>query len=618
MSDTTREWDLYEKGKDYNRKIDLGATVDRNERMYAGDQWKGVVSNGLPTPVFNIFKRIINYFIAAIMSSAVKMQFTPENIGDDTQDPQELEVKQAAEIISKYSETLWENLKMDNNLRQVLLDAALSGDACAYCWWNPEIDTGQEAQGDNEIELPDNVNVFFGNPNDYRVQKQPYNIISFRELVSSLRDEARKNGVEEYKVNMISGDTDTQEQSGDMAKIELDTSGENTGKTTAIIKFWRDPKTKTIWWNKSTRAVTIRENVDTGQKLYPIAWMNWDKRKNSYHGQAVGTGLVPNQIFINKMFAMVMLNLMYNAFPKAVYDSSLIKEWNNQIGQAIPVTGGQDVNKVAAFLQPGNMSNQVMQVIDASINYTKDMLGASDAALGDVKPDNHAAIIAVQQAAAVPLETIKANLYQFVEDIGYIWLDMMATKYGKRNISISTNGQRQVVPFDFNRLKDMRLKLKVDVGPSSYWSEITAMQTLDNLLQAEKINFLQYLERIPNGVIPQKQELIDEIKQIEQQKANTPPVPTDLPNVSISMRDLPVSGQIQAAAMAGIQLNPEDFQTMLTTPEQQMPGQAPGRVDPQQLLSQLSPEQRQELVQLPPDQQAQIMQQMQQAMGGNA
>jgi len=518
VTDNTQEWDLYEKGKNYKRKIDLYTTVNRNERFYVGDQWKGVVSNGLPTPVFNIFKRVINYFMAAIMSQAVKMQFTPQDIGDETEDPQELEVKQAAEIISAYSETLWEDAKMDSNLRQCLLDAAISSDACIYVWWSPEIDTGQEAMGDMEIEMPDNVNVFFGNPNDQRVQKQPYIIISFRELVENLKEEARKYGADENAVNMIAGDTDTTEQSGDMSKIELDTTGVNDGKTTAIIKFWRDKATRTIKFNKSTKAVTIRSEVDTQLKLYPVTWMNWDKRKNSYHGQAVGTGLVPNQVFINKMFAMVMLNLMYNAFPKAVYDSNLIKSWNNQIGQAIPVSGPEDIRKVATYLQPGEMSNQVMQVIDAAINYTKELVGASDSALGDVKPENTSAIIAVQQAAAIPLESIKANLYQFVEDLGQIWLDFMSTYYGRRNIAINVKGVRQVVPFDFDRLKNMRLKLKIDVGPSSYWSEITAMQTLDNLLQNEKITFLQYLDRVPNGVIPKKQELVEEVKAMDAQQ----------------------------------------------------------------------------------------------------
>lgn len=518
MSDTTNEWQLYEKGKDYNRKINLYETVDKNERFYSGDQWHGVVSNGLPTPVFNVFKRIINHFIASIMSHAVKMQFVPENVGDliAEDDVEGQVIKSAADLVSAYSETLWERLKMDINIRQALLDAANTGDMAAHIFWNPDIDTGQEATGDIDFELVDNVNVFFGNPNDPRVEKQPYIIISFRQLVSVLRAEAKKYGADEYQLQQISADTDNLEQAGDLAKIELDASGAD-GKTTAIIKYWRDPDSKNIFFTKSTRSVKIRENVDSGLTRYPIPWGNWDKRKNSYHGQAVATGLIPNQIFINKMFAMVMLHLMNHAFPKAVYDSTIIKKWSNQIGEAIPIKGGTSIRDAAGYLQPGEMSSRVMEAIDAAINYTKELIGASDAALGDVKPENTSAIIAVQQAAAIPLETIKANLYQWLEDIGYIWLDMMSAKYGVRNVTITVDGVRQVVPFDFSLLRKMKLRLKVDVGPSSYWSEITALQTLDNLLQSDKINFLQYLKRVPSGVIPKKQELIAEIEMQMQQ-----------------------------------------------------------------------------------------------------
>jgi hypothetical protein len=509
----TDEWILYEKGKDYNRRLNLYENNNLNERMYAGDQWNGVVSNGLPTPVFNIFKRVINYFISAILSQAVKMQFVPDNVPDDPENP----IRQAADVLSRYSETLWEKLKMNAKMYDALKDAALSGDADGYTFWNPKIKTGQsvagvEILGDIDFELIDNVNVFFGNPNDERVQTQPWIIVAFRELVSKLKQEAKKNGATKRDIELITSDQENNEQSGDLAKIELDYHGED-GKTIALIKFWRDEKTDTIKWRKSTKNVVIIKETDLGISHYPVAHMNWDKRKNSYHGQAVGTGLVPNQLFINKMFAMVIRHLMHAAFPKAVVNKNYIKEFSNQIGEVVYHTGAGPISDIAAYLKPGEMSSHIMMAIDAAINYTKELMGASDAALGDVKPENTSAIIALQQTSLVPLETIKQRLYQWVEDIGYIWLDFMVAKYGKRDITITVDGKRQVVPFDFSILKDVKFNIKIDVGPSSYWSEIAAMQTLDNLLQTEKISFIQYLERIPNGIIPKKQELITEIQQ---------------------------------------------------------------------------------------------------------
>ena len=566
MKDTTNEWALYTKSKDYKQKVGLYENVDINEAFYAGEQWRGVVANGLPQPVFNIFRRCINYFISAILSQAVKMQFIPENISENSEDEQAKFLTQAGELISKYSEVLWEKLKMDTNMRGALLDAAISGDMDGYIFWDSTIVTGQSIEGvpiegDISFEMVDNVNVHFGNPNDQRVETQPWIIVSFRELVSKLKDEGKLHGLKEDDLNGITSDNDYLEQSGELAKIEIDSSDED-GKTTALIKFWKDSKTKTVHYIKSTKGVTIVPSTDMGITRYPIAHGNWDKRKNSYHGQAVGTGLIPNQIFINKMFAMVMLNLMNVAFPKAVYNSSLVSTWSNQVGQAIPVSSAEDITKVAAYLQPGNMSNQVMQVIDAAISYTKDLIGVTDAAIGNIKADNHAAIIAVQQASFVPLENIKANLYQWVEDIGYVILDMMIAKYGIRNITVMEKGKRIVVPFDFSQLKGIKFQLKVDVGPSSYWSEIAAMQTLDNLLQTAKIDFIQYLERVPDGIIPKREDLLEEIRQaMSQQK---PPLP-EPPGTSIKFTDLPIIGQIQLAAQRGIQLQPADFQQVQQT-----------------------------------------------------
>lgn len=549
-------WDLYEKSKDYKRKLDLYEVVDKTERFYSGDQWNGVVSNGLPTPVFNVHKRVINYFISAMLSQAVKMQFSPEDAPEDSQDPKDQYAKMASEIVNDQCAMLWERLKMDSNMRQALLDAALSGDMDGYTLWNPDIDPGQDiggvaVEGDLDFELIDNVNIHFGNPNDRRVEAQPWIIVSFRQLVANLKEEAEKNGAPQEEIDRISGDTDYQEQSGDRSKIEMEATG-GDAKTTALIKFWKDPKTKTIWYKKATKDVAIVPDTDMGLSRYPVAHANWDKRKNSYHGQSVGYELIPNQIFINKMFAMVMLNLMNVAFPKAVYNKSIIPNWSNQIGQAIGVEGGDDINRVARYLEPGNMSSQVMQVIDAAINYTKDLVGAGDANLGEIKPDNHSAIIAVQQAGMIPLENIKANLYQWVEDFGNIWFDFMACKYGIRKVLY----KNQVITFDFGQLKALKMKLKIDVGPSSYWSEITAAQTLDNLLQQTRIDFMQYLERMPDGYIPQKQELIEDLKKAaESQQPPAPPPPT----TSISFKDLPINGRIQLAAQHGIQLTAQDF-----------------------------------------------------------
>jgi hypothetical protein len=77
-----------------------------------------------------------------------------------------------------------------------------------------------------------------------------------------------------------------------------------------------------------------------------------------------------------------------------------------------------------------------------------------------------------------------------------------------------------LVDFDFGKeLNDLPMVIKLDVGASSYWSEIAAMQTLDNLLMQKQITILDYLERVPSGYIPKKQELIDALKEAQAAQA---------------------------------------------------------------------------------------------------
>jgi len=243
----------------------------------------------------------------------------------------------------------------------------------------------------------------------------------------------------------------------------------------------------------------------------------------------VGTGLAPNQRFVNKLFSMAMVSLMHTAFPKLVYDKNAIQAPSNMVGAQYGLNSmNGDISRAMMYLSPGQMSGDVLKTIDIAIQYTKDMLGASDAALGEAKPENTSAIIAVSQQAAIPLENIKANLYQFVEDIGYIWLDFIVNYYGVRKVPMMVDEVdemgnprkiRQLVDFDFSSLKNAKFRVKVDVGPSSYWSDIASNQTLDNLLKGGYIDIIDYLERVNDGLITKKEELIESIKTRQQQQA---------------------------------------------------------------------------------------------------
>ena len=495
----TEEWALYEKGKEYNRSISLYDEVDTNERFYRGDQWTGVAASGLPTPVFNFFKRIIDYYISNIASSAVKMNFRYASPLPRLSIEEEERIN---ETLKSVSENRWEKLKMDKLISDSLYDAAVTGDAVAYTYWDPSVKTGQAYTGDFKTVLIDNTNVFFGNPNSVSVQTQPYILISGRELVSDLRKQAEKAGIPKENIALIVPDSDTDGFAGDMSEKEL----ENT-KCVTLIKLWKNDDGK-VMYRKSVKDTVIIGDTDTGLTLYPLAYFSWTRVKNSWHGRAVGTGLVDNQIFINKGYAMVMKHMMDTAFSKVIYDSTVIEDWSNKVGEAVAVNG--PIENVAAVLNSGSMQSGMLDVINMAISHTKDFLGATDSALGSERADNTSAIIALQQASAQPLENVRRALYQFIEDIGLIWLNFMFAYYADERLLPTQGGEYEAFPFSHYR--EALFECNIDVGASGWWSEVTAVNTLDNLLKMGLINTKQYIERLPENIIPRKKELIESIQ----------------------------------------------------------------------------------------------------------
>lgn len=523
-AEKTKDWQLYEAGKKYNNSLkpNYYDTVDTNIAFFNGDQWRNLPDNNMPKPVFNIIKRVITFFVASLTSSSVKIQFSPLLYADDSPTLQMQKEYYASEIATSQIENLLEKFKIEQIIRDCYFDAAITGDACLHFYFDrsvlPYRSQFDAIKGEIRCELVDGTNVFFGNANTNVVEKQPYIILSGRDVVKNLREEAKKYNQNEYEIENIRPDKDFQYMAGDAGKLEVES--EEYGKALYIITYKRDEKTGRILASKCTENVYIYKDLDTGLDFYPVAWMNWEKQKNQYHGRALCTGMLSNQIFINRMFAMVMYHLMMTAFPKAVYNTAYIKQWTNQIGEAIPVDGaGLDVNikNIAGYLEPGNMSGQIIQAIELAVQYTKETLGISDVSLGNIRPENTSAIIAVQKSAVIPLENPKANMYSMLEDVARILLDMMGTYYGLRPIVIEKNGQKSIELFDFSVFKNMWLNVKVDVGEASYWSEIASVQTLDNLLRDGLIDIIDYLERIPNGYIPKKDALLENIKRVREE-----------------------------------------------------------------------------------------------------
>ena len=487
--------------------------IDANIAFATGDQWRNVEADGLPKPVFNIIKRVKQFKIASLKADNITISIEPMEYRPQTNDLTMQQKVKDTDLANAEIKNVLENIKFDAKSRTLLGDGFDTGDWCIHFYFDqdeqPFKQTNPEVKGIIKAEIIDSTNVMFGNPNTRQVEKQPYIILVGRDLVKNLQEEATKNG---QNKDLVKPDSETDYQMGDNGKVENDSVGYE--KALYIIKYYKEDGK--IYANKSVKGTYIYQKKDTRLSFYPIAFNNWEEVKGSYHGRAEATGIIPNQIAINKMFAMVIYHLMLTAFPTAVYDADRIEGWTNEIGAQIPVTNlqGDSIRNIAGYLEPATMSSQIMSAIELAMQYTKETLGVGDASLGNVTMNNATAIIAIQKSAAVPLENVKAAFYEFVEDCGKIIIDMMASYYGIRPVVVTGPlNERTVESFDFSKLKDMWLHIKIDVGNSSYFSEVASVQTLDNLLNNGMIEFVEYLKRIPDEIIPNKQELITSIEQ---------------------------------------------------------------------------------------------------------
>lgn len=487
-TDPVKIWREYEKCVAYNNGIGLYETAAQNERFYIGNQWEGLNAPDLDKPVLNFLKRVCSYIVAMLVSDDIGIKLTAFSQNEQSAAVCELLTREIARVV--------ERTKAKSLGRMALRNCVVDGDACFFWYFDANAPTAQQSKGEIQLELIDNTKVLFGNPYVSAVQKQPYIIIVKREQLETVRERASRFGHSD--ASLIRADSDSAMY------------GENCfegGLVTVLLKLYR--RGGCVWFSETTRESVIRPDTDTGCTLYPISYMSFEPVRNSYHGQAAITGLIPNQIAVNKLWAMAIRQQHTMAFPKIFYDRSKISSWSNRVGEAIGVVGNPSDAVASGFRAP-DMSAHLVAIVEKTIEYTKEFMGASDAALGNVRPDNTSAIIAVQKAAAAPLEIQRLQFFQFVEDYVRILIDMMRAYYGVRIVAGEDSAART---FDFSAVDYDALSLNVEVGSSAYWSELMQMQTLDNMFSKGVIDdAVSYLENIPDRYVKDKRRLIESIK----------------------------------------------------------------------------------------------------------
>lgn len=482
-------WKQYEKGAEHHSRMDLYSGTEKAYRMYEGDQWSGLEAGGEKMPYYNIIRPIINYRSSMVAMNNMAVVYTPL-------DPEKKDIAALCGEMNRMAASQWERNKMEHLSWELIRAACIAGDA--YMLFYDEKATSM---------LVDNTDIYFADEMQPDIQKQKYIIIRERVHVEDVKRIAKENGIPEDQISAIQPDEETEKTvtTGDK------TLAGQSDMCTGLVYFYKDEQ-GVLHTIRSTRNCIYKPdfthravNENTGdsaeQHLYPIAGMVWGRKKGSTRGIGECKPIITNQIEINKILARRLISSKMCAYGKPVYQADAVRdpEALSQAGTAIAVEiAANRVTDVVSYLQPVSMSPDVHNLAKELVDTTRELAGAGDAVMGQINPENAsgAAIIAMRDQAAIPLNEQTAMYRQFCEDVALIWVDIWAAT--SRSVRFD-GGDGVVEEVDIATLRDAELSVRIDVTPTDAYSKFAVEQSLEAALAASHISFDEYVDALPEN-----------------------------------------------------------------------------------------------------------------------
>lgn len=555
----TETWQLFEKGRDYLRLMNVYNDTDRNYQFYNGDQWEGAKIDGIEPVQYNFIETIVDYKLGKINANEWGIVFSSDNFDRDFRPMAE----KTCELLNKKARKVWERDKMDAKVRIFTEDSAVNSEGIIYADYDL----------DNQSPINEVLNkcdVHYGNEQSEDIQSQPYILVSKRVSVIEAREFAKSNGATEEEIAYICGDNDSFESAGKDAKYEKDPM------CTIITKMWKEKGT--VWFSKSVKYLEISKAKDSKLTLYPLVHFLWKHKKGSARGEGEVKYLIPNQLEENKTLARSALSIKQNAYPQKVADISKIVNPSaiGQVGGVIKAQGAVDnVKNIFGYVEPAQMSADVFKFMSDLISVTREIRNASDIATGGINPEDASgrAILAVQQASEQPLAKQTFGLKDAIEDLARIWLDQW-TVYTPEGMTLEEEivdeetGETytQLVQIPESVLTNLRGSVTVDITPKSAYDKYAKEVSIENLLKAGYFNAQRlselktYVQLLDDDSVMPKNKLEEAISIMEDEQMKIAQMRADAQTMQMRANaylNATPDDQAQQVAEAGQQVNEE-------------------------------------------------------------
>lgn len=307
--------------------------------------------------------------------------------------------------------------------------------------------------------------------------------------------------------------------SGEEKITEQDTLDEGV-KCLCLIKMWK--KGGSVFFMKSTKNVVfVPPTKIEGLKLYPLAQYTWIPQRDRARGIGEVINKIPNQIEINKALARYLTVIKHCAYPHVVYNKDVVKgeqdinKLMNTVGSIIGLDSPrmQKISDVITYMEPAQINPQAINIVYELENKTRELAGAGEAATGNINPEqaSGAAIIAMRDASALPLNNQAAGLKEFAEDMARIWFDLWRC-YSPNGLMAQVSMPTGEIHLEYiasELLENLKPDIRVDVSPANSYSRFASEQVLSNLLANGFISFEEYVEALEDDSSAPKGKLVN-------------------------------------------------------------------------------------------------------------